>query len=401
MIDFIKFRINEAPTNILNNPLLNFSVPVDIKTGEIKSIRYGYIKQTCEFQNMLFEYIQNIESKTQYIDISGSLHKFYQGNNYTDFTLVELQKSILDISEILGTNPQNTRIRSIEFGVNITPKQLTNQVLDSIICFMGKPYKWDNFKGKGYLKRFSLSQFEIKIYNKGLHCLLNDNLMRFELNVNKMDYLLTKDVQTLSIADLLKTSIHQQLRDLLESALNNLYFIDYRIDLKQISNSREKLIIIEGSNPGFWNKYRESHSAKGYQKKVKRFKELNLIYSPSNLQTEIKELILAKWDQLNSTPILPSVENTKVPHYYTHIVGKIEELNKRYCLTCKREITKQKKGSQYCSEKLNGREVKKCRNEVSNLKQHENRFYKGPTLFDVDLYLKPYYQQIKTILKCS
>lgn len=343
MIDFIKFRINNVPSDILNHSFLEFAAPTNTNTGEIISNRYGYIKQKCEYQNMVFEYVENIESKSKYIDISGSLHKFYQGNNYTDFTLVELQKSIIDISQILGIDIKTAKVHRLEFGVNISSDYSSNNILNSIICYRGQPFELRAYKGNGYLKRFSFSQYDVKIYNKALQYGLNANILRFELKVNRMDYLLKKGVQIVCIADLLKTTIHQQLRSLLDSAANNLYFVDYRINLKQISKRREKLIIIEGSNPGFWNKYRESHTPKGYQKKVKRFKELNLIYSPSNLQTEIKELILAKWDHLNSTPILPSVQNTKVTHYDTHIVGNIKELNKRYCVTCGREITKQKK----------------------------------------------------------
>jgi hypothetical protein len=381
MIDFIKFRINNVPSDILNHSFLEFAAPTNTNTGEIISNRYGYIKQRCEYQNMIFEYVENLEGKSKYIDISGSLHKFYQRNNYTDFSLVELQRSIIDISIILGIDIKTAKIHRLEFGVNICLDYSSNNILNSIICYRGQPFELRNYKGNGYLKIFSFSQYDVKIYNKALQYGLNANILRFELKVNRMDYLLKKGVQIVCIADLLKTTIHQQLRSLLESAMNNLYFVDYRIDLKQISKRREKLIIIEGSNPYYWNKFRESHSAKGYQKKVKRFKELNLIYSPSNLQTEIKEMILAKWDLLNSTPILPSVQNTKVPQYDIHIVGKIEELNKRYCLTCGREISNQKANSKFCSEKLFGREVKKCRNRVSNRKQFEIRVYTGFLLF--------------------
>jgi hypothetical protein len=246
---------------------------------------------------------------------------------------------------------------------------------------MGKPYELRQYEGRGLLKRFSLSQYELKIYNKGLQYNLNCNLLRYEIKVNRMDYLLKKGIEIECITDLLKPNVLLQLRQQIELTLDNFLFMDYRINLNEIKNKRERLILTEGSNPNFWNKYRETHSPKGYQKKVKVFKLLVLKYAPSNLQNEIKELVLAKWDCLNSTLILPNVETKKVPQYYTHIVGNNIVPEKRYCLTCGRDISTQKKGSVFCSEKRLGREVKKCRNKVSNRKQFEKRFYTGYTLF--------------------
>ncbi|HSH65812.1 MAG TPA: hypothetical protein VLB84_08445, partial [Bacteroidia bacterium] len=58
------------------------------------------------------------------------------------------------------------------------------------------------------------------------------------------------------------------------------------------------------------------------------------------------------------------------------------------CLSCGRNITNQKKGSMFCSEKIYGKEAKKCRNMQSNPKNNylrkETRLYSGGVLFDVN-----------------
>lgn len=46
---------------------------------------------------------------------------------------------------------------------------------------------------------------------------------------------------------------------------------------------------------------------------------------------------------------------------------------KRYCLTCKREITHQHPNSRFCSSKyVDEKEAKKCRNQNSNLRTNLN-----------------------------
>lgn len=402
MIDFIKLRIDTEPERILFHSGIEFTSPVSLQTGEIHTQRHGYIKQTANINGLVIDYIENINTKSNYFELSGSLHKYYHnGINNNDFDLNELSSSIESVCSLLGIAPNQTKVHRLEFGVNVATNYSTNDVLDSIICYMGKPYELREFNGNGYFKRFALSQYDVKIYNKALQYGLNTNILRFEIKVNRMDYLLKKGVQIVSIADLLNPLINQQLRTQLNNTFANLLFIDYRINPKDICSTRDRNVILEGSNPTFWNKYRKNHSAKGYQKKVERFKQLVLHHSQSDLKKEINELILAKWDLLNSTPILQRVINTIVPQYDIHIVGNIKELNKRYCLTCGREITQQKKGSKFCSENIYGPLGKGCRNKATNLNRDEKRKYPNQTLFDIDIYLKPELRTIKQHFKQS
>jgi hypothetical protein len=402
MIDFIKLRVDKVPDNILNNPGLKFDAPTCLQTGEVKVQRNGYINQTAMLGDMRIDYIENINTKKKQLELSGSIHRyFHHGINHNDFNLNELSISIDSLCAFLGINPKETKLHRLEFGVNIATEHKTKQILNSIICYMGKPFELRRYKGKGYLKRFPLHQYDIKIYDKALKCDLEGNILRFEVSLNRMDFILKKGVHIVSIADLLKPKVHKQLRTILVNTIANLLFIDYRINHKRITNQFERENYLIGVNPNFWETYRENHSAKGYKMKMKRFKQIVSNHAPSNLKSELLELILGKWDQLISTPILPSVIKTKVPQYYIHIVGKDRVLNKRYCISCGREITKQKKDSRFCGEKYRGRNGKNCRNLASNFKQHELRFYPNPTLFDVDVYLPPNYQLIKSLVLCS
>ena len=394
MFDFISIEILTEPEKILFNPALNFGSQVNTDTGEPVPQREGYINREAKYEGLLFEYSKNITSNIESLKLSGSIHKYYHsGKNFADFDRFQLETAINNICSLLNIDCQQMIIHRLEFGVNISTIHPVNKILNSIICYRSRPCELREFNGIGYLNKFVLSQYEVKVYNKSKQYGLINDLLRFEEKVNKMDYLLKKGIQIRTINDLLKPDIHLQLRELLTQTFEKLLFFDYRINLKSIDNQKEREILINGSNTMFWRKYRDEHSAKGYQKKVKRFRELVLKYSPSNLQKEIEKQILDKWDLLSSYPNLPNVltpdsypilplaENGTVTQYYTHIVGNNDNPVKRYCLTCGREITHQKKGSLFCSEKLYGPQVKKCRNKVSNRKQFELKYYSSPLLF--------------------
>ncbi len=394
MFDFISIEILTEPEKILFNPALNFGSQVNTDTGEPVPQREGYINREAKYEGLLFEYSKNLKTNIENLNLYFSLHKYYQkGKNFADFDRDQLETAINKVCSLLNINSQQMKVHRLEIGVNISTIHLVNEILNSIICFRGQPYELREFNRNGYMKKFVFSQYTIKIYNKGLQYGLNGYLLRFEIQVNKMQYLQKKKVQICTMSDLLKPSIHKQLRELLIKTVKSLLIFDYRINLKQVANLSEREILTNGSNPNFWQKYKTECSAPTYYKRVKKFRELVLKYSLTNLHKEIEKQILDKWDLLSTYTILPSVEqtdpytilplveNSALIQNYPHIVGNNDKEYKRYCLTCGRDITHQKKGSRFCSEKLYGRQVKKCRNKVSNRKQFEIRYYTGPLLF--------------------
>ena len=66
--------------------------------------------------------------------------------------------------------------------------------------------------------------------------------------------------------------------------------------------------------------------------------------------------------------------------------------DKRYCKTCGLDISQQDARSQFCSERLFGKDAKRCRNRDSNprnnfLRREEVKSKRG-LLFDITPYLK-------------
>ena len=268
--------------------------------------------------------------------------------------------------------------------------------INSIISCRGIEPEKREYNKTGYLKRFEFSQYVIKIYDKGKQYQLPNYLLRFEIKIIKMQYLHKKGIEVFTLNDLLQLNTYQSLERLLVMNIDSLYFYDYRINTKRIENVRERSTLIQCSNPVYWINYKSNHTPEAYKKKVKRFRELVLKHSPTDIQKEFKSKVLNKWNELqNCYPLLPHVQNTTVTQYYPYIVGNNSILYPKYCLTCGRDISSQKISSKFCSEKMHGKEVKKCRNKVSNFILRESRKYRSVLLFDIDMYLTPEYRRLK------
>jgi len=400
MIDFIKTEILTTPEYLFNHTDLEFSLKVNNKTGEVIQNSKGFITHIAEVGQLKIQITQNNDTNYSKIELSGSVHKHQQqGTNYKDYTFIDVVTTINQICDLLKLPPDKFIIRHIEYGLNIATKHSAKDILNSIIAYNGIGYEIRKYNGLGYLKRFGLSQYDLKVYDKSKQYGLSNNILRFELKVCKMQYFKTKGIHLNTLADLLNNTLYYSLFRTLHKCFEGLYLFDYRICLNAIKTVREQLILTECINTNYWKQYRDTHSAKGYTKKVNRFKDLVKKYAPDNLKLYLKTEIQNKWfELLNSTPILPPAKNSNVPQFYPLIVGNINPDSKRYCLTCGKDISHQKNSSLFCSEKLNGPEGKKCRNKLSNLKRDEKRKYPNPTLFDIDKYLRAEYKPLKNII---
>jgi hypothetical protein len=387
-MDYISFDLLDDADEILNNPNLNFIENRESITGKKHIEKSGLYTQFANLENLKIEVIRGNKLNRPQIKLSGSLHKYWHQNNWQDFTISECKESINEICSILDITPQSTRIRSIEFGVNIETTHQPKKILNSIISKNGVSPEIRNYLNKGYLKRFNYSQYQVKIYDKSLQYCLDRYLIRFEIKVLKMQFLQTKGIFLNTLEDLTKIETLEKLREIISIQFNSIQFHDYRINLKEISNNRDRETLMMLLQANYLETYKAIHTKKAFYNRIERLENLVSKYAPDNLKNELLHQILNKWDQLNSTTILPPLHDDKVLRIYPHIVSNNDIQTIRRCLTCGRDITGQKSNSNFCSEKIFGPEVKRCRNVISNLKQHELRFYSGPLLFDVDQFLR-------------
>lgn len=354
MIDFLKFSLEMPVTDqLLENPCLNFTEPFNIDTGEVVKSNPNYHKRMARYGEFVIEIIKNEGTGKTAVYVRGSVHKQNsKGVNHTDFNLRQLDTALADLFYITGIDSDQARINSLEFGVNFTTPIPCSQVMNSIISYRGGiEYELRSFHGTGDLKRFSFTNYQIKVYNKSLyahskgHESFNlDNLLRFEIHVDRMRYLTEKGIILNKVADLFNPRNHEKMGQLLEGTFRNLIMLDTRIDMDQMSRD-DKEVLDAGSNPRYWKEIYKLPSTKKAQRFLKKYRSIVVKHAPNDLQDILASLILAKWSVLtkgvhfsptvqkwavhfsptssvNSVHFSPPVQNPEVSTSHTHIVGE-------------------------------------------------------------------------------
>lgn len=403
MIDFVKIRVqNPNIKQIRENLCLEWELSISERTGEVKEI-------IAKYHNLTFKIVCN-----QYLNISGSLHKFWNSingrgeQNYNDFMFSDLAEVINEICDSFNLNPSSCMIENIEFGVNITPPFPVKEILRSIINHKGKPFTQE-YDEKKYYRECKRQQYIIKVYDKGLQ-FNQGNILRFEDKTRKMEHL--KGIGIKSFTDLLNPVKINQLGAVLRKDFEGLLIYDYTIPLMKL-NPRERLILTEGQTPAYWLNLLESNPNL-YYKRRDRFKELIKKYGTQDIQNIIGELIIQKWNELlTCTPKtlqnLTGVENIELTEINHSSIG-LKDVNKgneaegsgkepprRYCLSCGKDISHQRRNSKFCSEKYVGySQARRCRNNDSNSRHRIKRLIKQEreslTLFDSLPFIRTSYQ---------
>ncbi len=365
---------------------IQFYNATNIDTGEIRTKkRKDQIVTTFNGKWETFELevkeVSNIETrcKRYYLKIKGSLHKnHFNGKNFQPFTWIDLQTQIHHICKTLLINPNKARISTIEVGVNIvTQFEVTTFLEGNIIDYKGKQFKKYKADRNGFeLGLFcDLSQYKVKLYDKGVQNNLPINLMRFEKRFLKMQ--IPKNKGIVYLTDLLDIQKVKKLKPLIVEAWENvlIYDIENLKGLKKTLGSDYDLLL-NGQNPKYWGSIKVANRDR-YNYQRGKFKDIVIKYG-RNSHYLVSDLIKNEWDSLfiNSTN-LPIGESAELRNLTLKIKGKNVEsqlltLPNRVCLSCGKDISTQKNGSKFCSAKIVGeREAHKCRNTNSN---HRNNF---------------------------
>lgn len=371
MIDGIKIQITGISMPALkSNSLLEFSAPVELNTGELQPT---YI---AKYKNL------NLAVKSEnYITLQGSLHKYWDnGVNSSDFTYNDFCAAIDQICKDLAVMPSQLHILRMEFGVNVMLNFAPQLLLSRLLCYGYKPL---NAMNNGIGKQCVLHQYAVKIYSKLLQGVTEQNILRVEYKVTKMQNLKNK-VRTVS--DLLHLETWTWLGGKLIQTLTKLLWFDFGIDYQNYKGS-ERDFIIEARNPLFWeglNRQR-AHDCKARLLKIFQSKG-NEIYFKSLFElAECKLKVICGADIF--TDSRKQVEPQIKGHFYP--LDK-EELGHRYCKSCGRDISNQRSNSKFCSESKYGNQGKRCRNRASNpinnRKRKISKILRIGVLFDIEPY---------------
>ena len=195
------------------------------------------------------------------------------------------------------------------------------------------------------------------------------------------------------LADLLnEDKVINLLPMLLEAWQNVLIFdIENLQKLAKTYNLKENEIdlLTTGQNPKYWERLKKENKRQfNYQRE--KFKTL-VIKNGNNWQLLTKGLIQNEWETLfKNCTNLPSGENDKLYKFTIKIKGK--NVQNRFCQSCGKDISSQKSGSKFCSEKFVGEaSAHQCRNysnnPANNLKNKIIKLTSRGLLFDI----RPYF----------
>ncbi|WP_139302406.1 hypothetical protein [Mucilaginibacter polytrichastri] len=262
----------------------------DVTTGEVHSDW-----MTARHKNLEF----NIHTKGR-IEITGSLHKYWNAgeHNYNDFTIDNIRETIQHLEHSFNIEPNTARLSNLEYGVNIMTPFDPNDFLKSLICYKFQSFNKMNIKG-GFGNDCSLTQYRIKIYNKGLQFNQSRHILRFEKSIKKMEVLSKK--HPVFLIDLIDPELHEICRNQLLAAFDDILFNE---TLNKTILNKPKLKCYNLINN---ETERLNLNAKGRCDYKKKFNELISQHGKQNFRPLLIDLINEKIDFLKKGNVLTGV----------------------------------------------------------------------------------------------
>lgn len=391
MIDGLKCSCPGVGADWSNNQKLDFRITVSESTGEIPNPKK-------EAKSGGFRFIQSPSG----CSIAGSLHRHKNpdGNNHDDFTFSQLVATIDGLQDNFGIVPSETTIHSVEIGVNLQLEYSPRRILKNAIYHKDKPFTHLDRADRNIGLVCSRTEYDVKLYHKSYQCRMENckpNTLRYEIKVKRMRAIEQYGIRTL--ADLQDAEKVARLVGLLLERLSEIVFFDFGHPTDGMTKF-QLLSWQQYSNPNYWG----SLNRNTLYKARKRFEELSQRYGAENIGAKLAEFVLIKYIELmefkqkNWRLFHQFAADLKAqfPATFSHLEYMLESVaggdtqntkdterekegdfavsktdisnfaGKRFCVICGRDISHQKKGSRFCSERDFGKEAKRCRNRDSN-----------------------------------
>lgn len=122
--------------------------------------------------------------------VCNSLHKYFHGNNFTNFFRSEIKEAIEQLNEETGVSWNGATIKKIEYGCNVSANAAA--VSGSLLSYKGKDYLPMHYKGKKYGAVCEFEDYKLKGYDKAFEARqtaqinLSYSLFRWEVAMKRM-----------------------------------------------------------------------------------------------------------------------------------------------------------------------------------------------------------------------
>lgn len=287
MYDHVKaYTLCSCINKLLKLPFINWYHPIDTVRGTpIETIWRGH------FNHLTFTIYESGR-----VTISGSIHKFYnrENQNYNEFNIHAVNRSIEVISSVLQVKPHQIILNNLEFGVNIIPPVSSKEIISNLLLYKGDEFLNDSGKAK-YMKQVKKAQYRLKAYDKAIQYDLNSELFRFEIKIKKMEKLSRLGITNLD--DLTNGSKFEKLGELLALSWDEIIFFDHNMLNSDLPGLNKDWASIH-----FWSKKKKEliNHRKKFRQEIQRFKQFQTANS-RQLHEHIGMLIYEEWLKLSDT----------------------------------------------------------------------------------------------------
>jgi hypothetical protein len=285
MIDGIKtYDLKTDPQKLIENPYLAEYWDTTVHNSDG---RYKY--EFAEYFGLKFRI------KNEKVRLQGSVHKYRNAgrHNYDDFRAVDVAEVVWELSKCFEIDTSTTLLNNVEFGVNVVLPFGVHVVLNNLIVYKGEPFIKVVEDGISYYQ-CKKKQFIIKIYDKGNQYNLSENVLRFEIKVMKMQYLVIKGIPLHYLSDLLNMDIYEPLGNILTEVFEGILFGDNTINESNLT-VKELETYLRGNNPTTWKPQKGETERKRLYRLEMSFKSiLERYHTGVNVQRLVSELIRVK-----------------------------------------------------------------------------------------------------------
>lgn len=291
MIDFVRvvYR-NTCFDNMVSEDrerFPQFFVTKDIATGEFK-----YPKKSNIGSMEVNVYEDRVEVKNS-IHVLHNFRYAGESHNHNDFTYSALVETIDYLKGFLPKFEVGN-ITSLEFGLNVNTSIPAKDIIMRNTVMHNSNFHSENnkFRSKGELKRFTYSQYQIKMYDKQFQFGLEDNTLRFEI-VFKGNLL--RKLGVTNINSLLDKRILRKLFIYLSKRFDEMVIID---DNYTELNGLDKCDLYTLTNQLHWKNYLSGKTPQTRYNHKRKLLKLIHKNGLDNLKQEIKTLLWRKFVHL-------------------------------------------------------------------------------------------------------
>ena len=277
MIDDVKIEI---PLELTEELDMSYSAkPIEFNDVIFSPKKYNNDEYVIYYQAKVNNLIFRINNDN--LTIINSFHKFFKGNNYTDYSLNQIEATYVDVCNAIDVDILNAKIKKIAYGLVIKTNAKKNY--DSWLYHKSTKPSLMTKRGKQYGVKFYKTDYNIKGYDKSLESKLNNqvkidlDLFRFEVEVINMKNLWKRKnpIRIYTVKDLFSYEVVQYLMgDLINKyeEIEKEHIYDYSLLKKE---GRSVLSMMKNHPLRSYLRKSENKTYKRYKTKLKLIERLS------------------------------------------------------------------------------------------------------------------------------